>query len=140
MIVSQFGHVLIQSVPEAACPSFLACSVLAMVARPTARMAPKPSPSNSDVLKKSCRAKPADSPGMKSEKVTVDTIPAAPIPTSGYLIAVPFWLPSNEDSSLLSWKQNILIKNSRFHISIVVKILNLYTIIVDITNGFVNGR
>ena len=75
-----------QIVPGVTTLCLLVCMVFAMVARPTARMAPKARPRRREVLTKSMKPKLETSLGTNNVNVTVDTMPAAPMPTSGYLI------------------------------------------------------
>lgn len=84
--VPHLGQVFVQSLLDAMISCFPDRRFLAIVVKPTARMAPKARPKSTEVFIISLISMFDDSPNMKSVKATVDTIPAAPIPTSGCLM------------------------------------------------------
>ncbi len=85
-----FGHARAQSISDPGASCFRDRTVFVIVASPTARMAPKANPRRTEVSITSVILEAEPSPGRNSAQATVDTMPAAPTPTSAVFISI--WL------------------------------------------------
>lgn len=82
----QSGHLVDQPAVEGDWPWFLGFIPLAILAKPTASRAVNPRLRRMVVSTTSPTSKDGDWGRMKSVKASVDTIPAAPMPTNGCFI------------------------------------------------------